>query len=482
MKKQKYNWLILLIGLIAFYFVNGDYNITIAAWIYTTAILLFFRKSEKKWMKFILFILIVIISIFKWYGFMNGGTIENILASAGLGAIFFLPFLIDSNFYQKNSKKKLLIFPFSFATIEFIMSLTPIGTLDSLAVTQTDNLALSQIASIGGPYLISVIVALFASIFVYELEKIKETKPDHKPAIIYLIVLISIHFLGGVRLVLSNNNYKNIKIAVSTGIYNGDASSNFMTLKVEQSIESMKKSVTDAAKSKAEIIAFNEEAFTLKDNDLNKMYEEIKKSAKENNIYILIPLEVEDTDDSEGGKTENGLYLFDNNGNEVFKYIKTKLVVGYETSTYIKGNGTVPNKTIELPSGQKLKLSSLICMDANYPDFVRNKIDKDTELVIIPSWDWKEIDDFHNRWILLRSIENGFTTIRATYDGYSACIDPFGKITSITHTNNTGFENAVVYDSLIKNTPTFYSYFGFIIDWLYPLTLIISILPLKKRK
>ena len=74
-----------------------------------------------------------------------------------------------------------------------------------------------------------------------------------------------------------------------------------------------------------------------------------------------------------------------------------------------------------------LSFATVICMDSNFTWFIRKKVDNDTELLIVPSWDWKPIDKFHNNWTIFRSIENGFTVVRSTYDGYSAVFEPYGQ-------------------------------------------------------
>ena len=121
-------------------------------------------------------------------------------------------------------------------------------------------------------------------------------------------------------------------------------------------------------------------------------------------------------------------------------------------------------------------------MDSNFTWFIRKKVDNDTELLIVPTWDWKPIDKFHNNWTLFRSIENGLTTVRSTYDGYSAVFDPYGQIYGLNHTDYSGYENVIIYDTPVKSRFSIYKYIGPLVDWMYPISLVILLLSAKRNK
>ena len=211
--------------------------------------------------------------------------------------------------------------------------------------------------------------------------------------------------------------------------------------------------------------------------DLDKLLSEAKKQAKAKNIFVILPVEIEYED--ENTLSENCLYIIDNHGKELYKYTKTKLVPLFETDEYVVGDGNVPNLNVTLPSGNKIKLATVICMDSNFTWFIRSKVDNDTELLIVPTWDWKPIDKFHNNWTLYRSIENGFTIVRSTYDGYSAVFGPYGQTYGLSHTDYSGFENVIIYETPVKQRFTIYKYIGPIIDWMYPLALVLLLISPK---
>ena len=475
-KKENIKWLFLIIGCIAYIFLNGELNIGISAWVWTFSILYFYRRSEKTWMKLLAFILTISISALKWYGMVDGNFYVKVICGIILGTCFFIPYFIDNIFYKKiKGFKATFIFPLSFATVEFFMSTMPMGELESLAATQTDYTSLIQLASVVGTYGISLLVSWLAPTIIYIADFIKENKKiPYKAASIYISILIIALFFGGVRVAAPLGNVKDIKIAVATGIENGTALNADKSFPVEDHIKSMDKSILRARTGGADIIVFNEEAFTIINTDLDKILTEAKKQAKEKNIFVILPLEIEYED--ENSLSENCLYIIDNKGKELYKYTKTKLVPLFETNEYVVGDGNVPNLNVTLPSGKKVKFATVICMDSNFTWFIRDRIDNDTELLLVPTWDWKPIDKFHNNWTLFRSIENGFSIVRSTYDGYSAVFEPYGQIYGLSHTDYSGFENVIIYETPVKSRFTIYKYIGPFIDWMYPLALLVLLI------
>ena len=327
MKSKYVKWLFLIIGCISYIFLNGELNIGISAWVWTFSILYFYRRSEKKWMKLLAFILIICISALKWYGMVDGNFYIKFFSGIALGICFFIPYFIDEHFYKKvDGFKATLIFPLSFATTEFFMSTMPMGELESIAATQTDYTSLIQIAAFIGTYGISVIVSWLSSTVLYIVDYVKEKKKiPYKASIMYLSTLIIVLFIGGLRVAMPLNNVKNVKIAVSTGIKNGTALTAAKNFTVEEHIKSMKNSIIKASTGQADMIVFNEEAFTVINTDLSKLKNKAKEYAKENNIFVILPLEIEYKEEKK--LSENCLYIIDNKGKELYKYTKTSTII-----------------------------------------------------------------------------------------------------------------------------------------------------------
>ena len=477
-------WILLIIGLIAYAFSNGHKNIPIASWIWPFCILFYFRKSEKPFLRLLPLPLMLGVAYIKWSGVGGGSLLQEFLLGFINGLVYYLPFLADSLFYKKvKGLKATLILPLSFASLDFFMSLTPLACSDSLSASQAGNLPLMQLASLAGVYGITFLTAWFASAAMYTFEHSAGKTDADLSLRVYAAVMALVLAFGGVRLAFSPTDCPTVKMAMSTGIEIGSFTEETETLPVVTSVASMEKSVRTAAESKAELIQFNEEAFTVFDTDLEKMLSSVKRSAVENNIAILIGLEIEDTDNSNNGLAENKLYLVNHKGEIVFVYDKAHLVPVVETNNYIKGDGKIPNVGLTLPSGNEITLAAVICMDSAFTGYIRDGVDADTQVYFVSAWDWKPIDNYQDNWVVYRSVENGFTTMYCTYDGLLTTFDQYGRSITRNDTDSIGFENVVIVDAPVKRVPTLYKTCGFIIDRCYPAALLLIIVCgyVKKR-
>ena len=476
--------IMLIIGLICYAFSNGHWNIPLASWIWPFCILFYFRKSEKAALKLLPLPLMLGVAFIKWYGVGGGSLLQEFLLGFINGIVYYLPFAADSLFYKKaGGFKATLILPLSFASLDFFMSLTPVACSDSLSASQAGNLPLAQFASLAGVYGITFLIVWFASAAMYAYEHSDDKKAVHLSIRVYALVMALVLIFGGVRLAFAPTDCLTVKMAMTTGIENGDFTEDNETLPVETSVASMEKSVKTAAESKAELVQFNEEAFTVHDTDLEKMLSSVKRSATENNIAVLIGLEIEDTDGSNNGLGENKLYLVNHKGEIVFAYDKAHLVPVVETNDYIKGDGKIPNVDLALPGGEEISVAAVICMDSAFTGYIRDGVDADTQVYFVSAWDWEPIDNYQDNWVVYRSIENGFTTMYCTYDGLLTTFDQYGRSIMRNDTDSIGFENVIIVDAPVKRVHTLYKACGFILDWCYPaaLLLIIACCFVKKR-
>jgi apolipoprotein N-acyltransferase len=102
--------------------------------------------------------------------FYESQALIPVMTVAGLifGTILALPYLLDRLLTPRlclvSGLLATLVFPLSRVACEYLISLTPFGSLISLAYTQYGNLPLLQIISITGIYGVSFLMAWFASV------------------------------------------------------------------------------------------------------------------------------------------------------------------------------------------------------------------------------------------------------------------------------------------------------------------------------
>ncbi len=482
------NWILLGIGAVAFLFSSGRWNVPIMAWIWPFCMLYFIRRSQRRYAVLVPCALTFLLSAVKWYGSAGGTAVENIAAGLAVGLIPCAPFLLDWFFARKSDRFiTTLIFPLSFAVVEFVMQLTPAATIGAISATQTGNDPLIQLASVFGSYGVSIFVTWFASVLVFVIE-VRREMPEKamRAAVLYLAVFLAAFAFGGIRLAFSDFTVPNVKVAMTTGPYTGDfLSDSFRDVSYEENEASMKGSVETAAAGKADILLFCEEAFNIPDKQEAALVEAAANAARENNIFVLIGLEVDDEDGNQNGMVENVEYMIDNHGEVVWRYTKSHLTNFVEPGAVSQGDGIVPNRLVTLPSGKQAKLASVICMDSDFPTYVRDGLDNDTGIFLVPTWDLATIRAFHTKWVEFRSVENGVSFVRSCMDGVSIATDPYGRVIMHSDTAGSGYETVVFAEVPSEAVFCVYKLIGPVIDWVYvgglAALIVLSVIQ-KKRK
>jgi len=134
-------------------------------------------------------------------------------------------------------------------------------------------------------------------------------------------------------------------------------------------------------------------------------------------------------------------------------------------------------------SRSPLKVGSLICYESIFPEYSRNYIRNDVDLLAVitnDAWFGYSAQPIqHIRIAVFRAIENRVSIVQCANSGVSAFIDPLGKI----HKQSTIFEShAEIHTLPVPLAKTFYNKFG---DWpgiLSSSLLLISYIYIRIRK
>ena len=112
------------------------------------------------------------------------------------------------------------------------------------------------------------------------------------------------------------------------------------------------------------------------------------------------------------------------------------------------------------------KVSSVICSDMDSPFHLRQQaVRAGIDIMLAPSWDWREIDPLHTWMTAFRGIENGFSVVRQANDGLSQTTDYQGNILAAMD-HFTTEEHVMISQVPTKGVTTIYSRVGDIFAWL----------------
>ncbi len=168
----------------------------------------------------------------------------------------------------------------------------------------------------------------------------------------------------------------------------------------------------------AKIVVWNEGAFLLDKTNETNWIDSIQTLANKSNVtivasYILLTSEAP-------LRYENKFLLIDAKGKLLHTYLKHQPVPGEPAK---KGVGPIQSFQIE-----GLNLGGAICYDYDFPYLAKENRKANSDIVALPSSDWRGIDPIHTQMACFRAIEQGHSIIRSTRFGLSAAISPYGNM------------------------------------------------------
>ncbi|MBG6129224.1 apolipoprotein N-acyltransferase [Aquimarina sp. EL_43] len=474
----------LVILLLVLLISNGGYTMFFAPWISITMLLYAVRQLSVIKGFLLACVLLVIATLFQNSEILPFPFLMYALIMAPYGLIAAIPYLIDLLFSKnRNTFLHTLIFPTALVLIEYVSSLfLPYGSWGHIAYTQQSQNVLLQSVSVFGMGYITFLIGWFASIINWILIRELQWVKVKKGILIYSVTIGLTLGYGSYRLLFQKSNAETIRIASISAIDNLRIYDNdFYGLNLEGGKEKFKKQALDLnqnlldrslkeAKAGAKIVFWAEgNALVLKEDE-NKLYESASLMAKENEIYLGAAVAV--IDPTNDKPLENKFVLFDPNGKKTIDYWKVIPVPGGEAAmSNIKGSTIQTSKT---PYGI---IGSAICFDMDFPEYLKQA--KGTDIMLVPSNDWKGIDPIHTNMAKFRAIEQGFNLVRQTSFGLSASFNYTGKtLSEMDHfTDNS---KILITQLPTKGTTTVYSLVGDIFIYYCLLMFIVVVIRLKK--
>lgn len=384
--------------------------------------------------------------------------------------IMLLPYILDHFFYRHkpDSVSGTLIFPAAWVTCTMIDEAFSFGIYYHAESLQFDNTVFIQAASvIGGRglcFLILWIVSLLCFIAVQGRRGFR--KETGIAGIAAVLAVAAVYVFGLVSLNTGREAQRTVRVAYSAGPYIGDYTTEIST-PAGEAAECILNNVEYAARESAVLLAYSEESFAVSDTVADELIALTREVAKENHIAVLLAMEITPTRVETGtDKLRNCLIFVDNTGEVRGEYDKNKLIPLLESINYISGSEKPVCVGLETDEGM-LNLSFAICYDGDFSDYVA-AMDSDTELFILPSWDWIDIDALHYRDVAVRFVENGVPILKPTYDGTGIAADARGRVIALFNTAETGFGKASVVDIPLNGYRTLYRTLRIPLNILYP--------------
>jgi apolipoprotein N-acyltransferase len=420
--------LLVLAGAAALFFSNGRWIVPVATWLYVVLMLRFTRSQPAGRGFLILVGVSAVINTAAWWGTTSSQPGPLQFVPAGLSIVIALVFLIDRLLAPRlPGWQSTLVFPAAYVLIEWLIQLvSPLGSIGMLGYTQYDNLPLIQIVSLTGVSGLTFLIAWFGALVNYAWEQQFTWQPIRKAVGIYSAVLCLVLIYGGARLVFAAAPQGSVRVAGITlygrkevremdlALAANPAAFSAISAQVQE--QAISATLREAAAG-AQVVLWHEGAIDIRE-DPAAFLSQAGAIARQAKIYLIVPLYI--TYPESHQMDVNKLVMLNPNGQIVLEHVK----YGSASLEDIQpGSGRL--NTVSTPFGT---LSAVICRDLDFPSVVRQAGQNGTDILFAPSFDWYEIDPFHTRYAIFRSVENGVALVRQVADGYSVATDPYGRV------------------------------------------------------
>ena len=475
MRKHRYVLFAFVVGLVSMVFSVGRWNIPAFAFIWPVCILFAFRQIRTRRVLISASVLLMLVQPVRYWGYTGGGFGADLAVGLIIGATVLVPVLLDRWLSPHLSARiggwSVLLPPFLFTAVNVLADL--VAPVPMLAYSQASNGALRQIASLIGSYGLTFLIVAFAGVILYALENKQMLKRYAIPLFGYVIVLAAAVIFGIIRgASLIGTEERHIRTALALTAAEGEYTDGTLTIPDEaENYSYLHEKALEARLRGAELLCFAEESFEIPDVRKEAYLYEASAAAKDQELWILFTLDVVDTDGDLGGKNVNQEFLISPSGEIIASYSKTQLLPGpLEADDYLRGDGQILTEELLLKNGETVRVSSVICFDANHAHYVAG-MDEQTELLLIPSWCWDGCADYQADMMVFRAVENGVAVANPTIAGKTSVYDRCGNVVFRTDESKQPRSSLSVVDIPVptNTSRTVYSRIAGVFDWLFPL-------------
>lgn len=342
----------------------------------------------------------------------------------------------------------ILLFPSVWVCLEWLQTRTWAGVpWGKLALGQVSFRAIVQSTSLFGPYFISFIIILFASLVAYAISVWRKGAGRSVPVICVaaaLVIFTGNALFGVLRIAGYSESGETVRVSAIQG--NIDSKTKWSD-SINYTLDTYRELSVEAAQDGAELIVFPETAIPVRltqDEEVRGFVEDI---ADDTGATVLVGAFYFNPENG----LENSLFLVEpQSGTADVRYTKRRLVPFGEFVPWRKaimtlipplgeltiiGNDLVPGTGSQLIETGYGTVGPIICFDSIYEEYARQSVADGAELLCVStndSWFGDSAAVYeHNRHSVLRAIENGRYVVRAANTGISSIITPTGEITGI---------------------------------------------------
>lgn len=342
-----------------------------------------------------------------------------------------------------------LSMPAAWVAIEYINSLlSPHGTFGSIAYTQMNALPVIQIAAVAGIWGVSFLVLLLPTAIAVQTALQAENRGRIAAAAVAAVLIIAAVAYGGWRLQAPATTRmriglvsleKPIRPALS------DADGQALQARYVEALGTL-------ASAGAQIVLIPETSFATTDTTVPAFAE----LARQRGVTIAAGIDFKGDPRAE----RNMLVVFQPGTIGTTTYNKHHLIPGFE-------HQYTPGDSYTLLTGAP-RIGLAVCKDMDFHDIGDAYAARQTQLLLVPAWDFSIDGWLHSRMAIMRGVESGFAIARAARSGRLTLSDDRGRV--VAEASSEKHDAELIGDLPLRDTHTLYARWG---DWFAWLSLIV---------
>ncbi len=480
MNKQTQSYLCLALGSALLFFMGWRWNAPMALWLAPVFLMRFFRAQER-WPMTLLAIPPLALALF---ANIHGSWDFSIPAELGLGLARALPFLLALSADRALQRRlppalTLIVYPATYVAADFLIGLTPLGTVFSIAATQFELPQFLQLAAVGGIWGLGFVMSCLAPVANRLWEHDFDAKRAGSLPAIYGALLAAILLLGGWRL-RADSPAPTVRVAGITVPHVRDYWSAIIDLNtpedVVQSYAEEFASLEDqlfaesarAAEFGAPVIFWAEGEALLTPETEPLFMARAQAFAQEHQVYFMPTYVILHYGTL---NNDNRLAMITPAGEIAFDYTKTQ-------SWYPTDSDGILH-WVDTPYG---RIGGAICFDMDFPALIHQAGRANVDIMLVPAFDWEPIKPYHTQVGLFRAVENGMSIFRQVNEGTSMAVDYRGRLLAYQDYFDAG-DPLLLADLPTQGVRTLYGRLG---DWVaygcVMLVVVLMIMGVVKRK
>jgi apolipoprotein N-acyltransferase len=408
------------------------------------------------------------------------------------GAMFFvlsflIPFVVDKALHKHLPKlAATLVYPSTVVAVELLFFLFT-GAGYTFGDSQYSFAPLVMTASLFGIFGLSFMVAWFAPMINALWEEDWNIKNLGAAGWVYSAIMTAMLLYGGIVSAFPQEPSETVTVAgitIENGFFDRMAETDLYVSELfdlspaetanlmsspQSHLDEVRQKTLAAVDAGAEIIVWQEYALTLDSSVADTYLEEMKTLADQEDIYIVASyIRVLNEAERSDQPMKNMSILYTPEGDIGWEYAKAFPAPGYEDLMVESGTADIPY--LDTPYG---RIGQAICADMIYPQYIQQAAAKNIDLLLVPSYDTAFLTPLLTFSSAYRAVENGFTMVRITGDGYSAVIDPYYRVWAGQNFFEQG--SMIFYANVpVVSRNTFYAGIGY----LFPYTVVLLLISL----